>query len=207
MWSLFVAGLTAFLAGLAQSFGGSLGLAIVTFSLLVRLAVLPLTLRAVSAAQRQQAQFRQLQLELARLRARYQADPVRLNQEVRQLYQRQGYRSFDLVGLLGTLVQLPMGAGVYAAIRHGLGSSGRFLWMADLSRPDVGLALVVAGLSYAASVGQPAVSEQSRWLLAVLPTLVTAIVVWRLAAGLGVYWAVGSAVNLGQALLLRRRRG
>lgn len=34
---------------------------------------------------------------------------------------------------------------------------------------------------------------------------VTALIAWKLAAGLGLYWAASSAVGLGQSLWLRRR--
>jgi YidC/Oxa1 family membrane protein insertase len=42
-------------------------------------------------------------------------------------------------------------------------------------------------------------------LLHMLPVLFSFLMVWHLAAGLGLYWAGSSSVNVLQAALLRRR--
>jgi YidC/Oxa1 family membrane protein insertase len=47
--------------------------------------------------------------------------------------------------------------------------------------------------------------EQTRTLLQLLPVVISFVVVWHLAAGLGLYWAGSTSVNLLQVLLLRRR--
>lgn len=41
--------------------------------------------------------------------------------------------------------------------------------------------------------------------LQLLPVLVSFVVVWHLAAGLGLYWAGSSSVNVLQMAILRRR--
>ncbi len=189
----------------AQLYGGSISMAIVTVSLVVRLALLPLTLYLGRRAQAREALLKQLQPELQRLRTRYAKEPEKLARETMALYRRRGVRPLDGVSLAGSLVQLPFMAGLYSAIRQGVGAGGRFLWIADISQPDLLLALLIAGLTALASALQPNLQPQARFLLVLLPALVTLVFAWRLAAGLGLYWAVSSGVGVVQAVLLRRR--
>ena len=121
------------------------------------------------------------------------------------LYQEHGISGGLGDSLLVALVQAPLGAGIYAAIRQGVAGAGSFLWIPKLARPDAWLALVVGLLSFAALLLNPAMSEQTRTLLHWLPVAVSVLVVWHLAAGLGLYWAGSGSVNLLQMALLRQR--
>ena len=78
-------------------------------------------------------------------------------------------------------------------------------WIPRLARPDFLLALAVAALSYAAIVLNPAMPAQMKSLLQMLPMLFSFVMVWHLAAGLGLYWAGSSSANVLQAAFLRRR--
>jgi len=205
LWGLFITLIQAGLAILAQWYGGSVGMAIVTLSLIVRLALLPLTLYLGRRTQRREALLKELQPELERLRSRYGKDPEKLGRETMELYRRHNVRPVDAVGWAGVLVQMPFMAGLYTAIQRGLGAGSRFLWIADLSQADLLLALLVAGLTALAGVLQPNAQPQARLMLTVLPALATLLFVGRLAAGLGLYWAASSAVGVVQSLLLRRR--
>ena len=146
-----------------------------------------------------------LKPKLARLNERHAGDPAAKAKAMQALYREHGVSGGLGSSLLVALVQAPLGAGIYAAIRQGVAGAGSFLWIPKLARPDVMLALVVGLLSFAALLLNPAMSEQARTLLHWLPVVVSFLVVWHLAAGLGLYWAGSSGVNLLQMALLRRR--
>ncbi len=193
------------LFGLAHVWGGSMGAAILTLSLLVRLALLPLTLRMVKRGRRLAARQKSLTPSIERLRNRWKDDPTRLNEELVQLYRRAGVRPVRDSGLFGGLAQFPFVAALYTVIRQGLGGAGRFLWIADLARPDRFLALGVAALAalvVTVSPGPPGATAAR--LGAIVSALFTFVVLTRLAAGIGLYWAASSLVGVGQGLLLRR---
>lgn len=204
LWEHFVGVLGAILFALAQAYGGNLGLAIITLSLSVRLALLPFTLRLARRAQARQAMFVALQPEIRRLRARYDSNPPRLNAELHKLFRRHGYNPVDSGGLLGGVAQLPVGAGLYTAISRGLGEGGRFLWIQNLARPDAILALLTGVLTYLASILSPDVPQQARVVATLIPTLLTVYFVWNLASGVGLYWATSTAVGVLQSALVRR---
>ncbi len=205
LWNEFVACMAQALTALAHGLGNSYGLAIIAMALLVRLLLLPWTLRAAEQAWRQRQAMEALKPKLEALAKRHADDPVAHATAMQALYREHGVGAGMGSGLLTALVQAPLGLGVYSAIRQGLAGAGSFLWIPRLARPDLLLAFVVAALSYAAIALNPAMSAQAKTLLQLLPVLVSFIVVWHAAAGLGLYWAASSSVNLLQSAMLRRR--
>lgn len=205
MWSMFVDGLGMVLTQLASWLDSSYGLAVIMLALLVRLAMLPLMLRTAEQGWWRQQRLRALQPQLKQVRERHAGDPAAQAKAVQALYREHGISAGMGSSLLVALVQAPLGAGIYAAIRQGVAGAGSFLWIPKLARPDAWLALVVGLLSFAALLLNPAMSEQARTVLHWLPVVVSFLVVWHLAAGLGLYWAGSSCVNLLQMTLLRRR--
>ena len=205
MWSLFVHGLSGLLTQLAQWLGGSYGLAVIVMAVAVRLLMLPMTLRAAEQAWQRQAQLTRLQPELTRLRERHAKDSAAYASAVQALYRQHGVNSGLGSGMLTAIVQAPLSVGIYAAIRQTAAGAGSFLWIPKLTRPDAWLAFIVALLSCAAIMLNPAMSEQTRTILHWLPAIIALLMTWHLSAGLGLYWAGAGSVSVLQAALLRRR--
>ena len=205
IWSLFVGYLQTGLFILSQIYGGNMSLAIITLSLIVRFALMPLTLRIARRNQQKQTRLKAIQPELERIKKRYRNNPEKLAQKTMELYKKHNIRPLDGFGFLGSLLQLPIFAGMFSAIKQGVGNAGRFLWITDISQPNILLALIVAGLAFVSSAISPASQEQGRTIFIVLPALLTLFFVWRLSAGLGLYWAASSLVGIVQAALLRRK--
>jgi membrane protein insertase Oxa1/YidC/SpoIIIJ len=80
-----------------------------------------------------------------------------------------------------------------------------FLWMRSLASPDFLLTLVILSLTGVSAYLMPSASGQMRSTLSVLQVGVTFFIVWKLAAGLGLYWASSSLVGVFQTLWLRYR--
>jgi YidC/Oxa1 family membrane protein insertase len=203
LWTSFVGLLYATLLALSQLYGGSMGAAILTLSLTVRLALLPLSVRASRRALSRQAALARLRPEADRLRKRFEKKPARLAEELRALYERHNVRPLDPGALGSLLLQFPLFLGLYSAIGRGLVRGGRFLWIHDIAKPDVLLAALTAGLSWMIALMSPAPHDQSR-LLPVLTCVVMFVVVSRLAAGLGLYIAASNSVSLLQSWIVRR---
>src|SRR5260370_13017490 len=134
-WNSFVGLLSVVLSLLTTAYGGNLGLAIITLSLITRLALLPLTLRMARHAQAQQRILQTIKREIDDVKAKYKSSPQKLGAELSKLYQKHGVKPIDGVNSLGLLVQLLLGAGVYSAIIRGMGAGGGFLCLPNLSLP------------------------------------------------------------------------
>ncbi len=201
----FVDALEALLFTLTQAFGGNLAWAIVAFSLSVRIALLPLTYRIARKTRANHAKSLALRPDLEKLRQRFSKDPRRLMTETSRLYAKHDYK--PTTGMLGTLIQLPFILGAFQALRSVLasGASGRFFWISNIARPDVGLALAVTALTYVVTLMSPQIGSEARWIVIGMPVVMTLAILVRMSAGYGLYWGASTIVGGVQSLMLRRQ--
>ena len=205
MWAAFVEILRATIFGAAHVCGGSLGAGVLLVSAGVRLALLPLTLRLARRAREQQARIAGIQPQLEVLQRRYANDPQRLFTEMRALYAKHGIRLTSPSALVGLAVQFPLLGGLFSAVRNGLGAKVRFLWVADLARPDGILTLGVAGLTAWALSSVPRTPGQTNQLAFVIIALIgTVAFVWTASAAVALSVGSGSLVGVLQNWLLSR---
>ena len=93
------------------------GLAIILFTILVRLATLPLQLKQT----RQMKRMQELQPRMREIQERYAKDPQRKSQETMRLYKEQGVNPLGCLGPM--VIQLPIWIGLYQAIIKTLGTN------------------------------------------------------------------------------------
>jgi membrane protein insertase Oxa1/YidC/SpoIIIJ len=115
-------------------------------------------------------------------------------------------KKMTLGRVAGTLAPAPVLIALYSAVRQCAAVGGRFLWIADISRPDRLLATIVAAIAVGAAALAPVPEGQSRTLMTLLPAVITMIVLWKMAAGVGLYWGLSSAVGAAQVVLTNRGR-
>jgi YidC/Oxa1 family membrane protein insertase len=206
MWGSFVELLRAAIFGAAHVCGGSLGSGILLVSAAVRLALLPLTLRLARRAREQQARLAPLKPQLDALQRRYANDPVRLMTEVRALHEQHGIQVVSPSGFIGFAVQMPVLGALFSAVRTGLGAKVRFLWVADLARPDRTLVLAVAALTAWGVSRAPAAPAQPGGQTAFLLAAVigTVAFLWSASSAVALSAGAGSLVSLLQNWLLSR---
>jgi YidC/Oxa1 family membrane protein insertase len=206
LWNSLVDLLRTVVFATAHACNGSLGLAVCLVSLAIRLALLPLSVRLACRALAHQRRVLKLKPELDRLRKIHARDPNTLWQATTALHKRHGVEPVDAASLVGTLIQLPVLGAFYAALRRGIGTGVRFLWVSDLSRPSAGLTAVVTLLTVAGAALTPTVDPSRRmvWLQLLLSAGLT---VWLLSATSALFalaTGAGSLVGVLQALLVGR---
>ena len=205
--AVFVEPAAAWIFALAQLFGGNLGAAVIVVSVSARLLMLPLTLRLAERSLAHRKAMEAIRPELDKLRRRFRNRPQRLAREAAALLEERGVQAFDTGGLVGGLVQAPVFITLWTAVRQVAHSGGRFLWIADLARPDVILTALAAVLAGAGTVAGIDSEQASRAWLFLIPAVLSLCFLWKASAGVGLYWASSSAVGLLQGHLLRRRKG
>ncbi|MEM7355443.1 MAG: YidC/Oxa1 family membrane protein insertase [Acidobacteriota bacterium] len=205
-WDQAVDFLQSMIFAYAQASGGNLGAGILATSIVVRLALFPLTLRLARLAAAHQEAMRKLQPELDRIRQRFAKKPERIAAESLELFEKNNVSPYPLPGCFGALAQAPIFLAVYSAVQNVVTAGGRFLWIKNLAKPDAWLTLAVAALTYlsvAISVsGTP--PQPGRSLVLVLPVVVTVMVLAKASAGVGLYWGVSAAASAVQAYVVRR---
>jgi YidC/Oxa1 family membrane protein insertase len=205
LWTGFVDLIYKTLFGLSMIFGGNMGLAIGALSLGFRLVLLPLTLRLAYRALRTQAALKKVESELSSIRTRYKSDPAKMWEETAKVHQREGIRLVDGRSLISVAVQVPLFLALFSAVRRGLSSSGRFLWVKDLMKSDPIMAVICAALTGLSTFLGSNAPEQQRTASVLLPATLTLFFLWRMSAGVTIYTLGSGLVGLLQSLLIRRQ--
>ena len=199
LWNEAVEVLQATMFLYSQATGGSLGMGIVVVSLAVRMVMLPITLRVARLTAAHQTVLRKLQPELDVIRERYASEPERVVRETRRLFAREGASFFPTSSIVGTVLQVPILLLLFSAVRRVAEVGGRFLWIRDIARPDIGLTVLVTaltGISVAVGAGS---TEHGRMLLLAVPVVITFV-------ALSLYWGASGTVSIVQAALVRRTK-
>ena len=97
--------------------GHNFGITIIVFTILVRLATLPLTLRQIRSTKK----MSELQPRLKAFQQRYAKDRARLSQETMRLYKESGVNPIGCLGPM--IIQFPIWIGLYMAIINVLPTS------------------------------------------------------------------------------------
>ncbi len=181
-------------------------LRIMAVTFLARLALLPLTIKLATAAAAQQEAMRRSRRQLEEVRKEFKKNPARLAEETRRILAREGVSMFPRAGCIGALLQAPVFLALFDAVRQCAAAGGRFLWIRDISRPDIALAVLVAAVTAGSMAAgpQPDIPAQQRQLLLIMPALFTLLALWQMAAGVGLYWGISSVVGVAQGVIVRR---
>src|SRR5690242_1507737 len=108
-WNEFIQLLEAFLLTI-DHWVGNAGLAIIIFTLLIKVVTLPLTLRSIRSTKEMQ----RLQPVIKEINKRYKDDKAKAQAEVMRLYQQHGVNPMG--GCLPMVVQLPIFFALYSAL-------------------------------------------------------------------------------------------
>jgi YidC/Oxa1 family membrane protein insertase len=210
--------------------GGSWGWAIVGLTVVVRLALLPLTLRQFKSMQALQ----RLQPEIKALQAKYKEDKQRLNQEMMKFYQENKVN--PLGSCLPLVAQMPVFISLFYMLRTDLkhdicgpkvdaataagqkianvycGDSAQFLFIPDLTHKATGGVLITLIVLYVGSqvlssmlMTVSADANQRRIMMA-LP-LVFVFFIINFPAGLIVYWITTNLWTILQQYIVKRTVG
>ena len=202
-WAEIVSAVQSVITLIAAATGGNIGLAIVTVSVSLRVALLPFTIRLARRLEKQRQILAAIQPEVEQLRTRLKNQPERLASETLALYRRHGVKPLDSGSLAILLAQLPFVSALYGAISQGLGAGRRFLWIADLAKPDLLLVAITGALTWLTSIlGSPRDAGRTA---AAISVALTVVIMWRVSAAVGLYWASSTAVSALQAFWLRHR--
>jgi YidC/Oxa1 family membrane protein insertase len=196
----FLDGLMSLLASL---FEGNMGWAILLLALTVRLALLPLTLHLSRKMLVNQRKIKSLQPQVDMIRERLKHNPQAMFAAVSELYSQNGVHVINRSSILGALVQLPVFGLLYKTVSNASAAGGSFLWIRNLASSDLALTSIVLLLTGIAAYYVPSGANPPAALMVAAQIAITAIFMWKLSAGLGLYWVASSGVSVIQNVVLR----
>ena len=189
--------------------GLSYVLAIFTFTLVVRLIILPFSIKAAKSTRGMQ----KIQPEIKKVQEKYKNDPQKMNAEVMKLYKDNNVSMVG--GCLPTLLPLPILMALYwvfMGINLPDGQVASFLWIKDLFAPDPFyiLAIIAALSTYLPSyLMTKATPEQPGGMNMGTMNLVMAGMMGFMSlnfkAILVLYWIMGNVIQAVQTYFLNYR--
>ena len=194
--------LAASMTSLASLFDGSMGWAILAVSLAVRLALLPLTLHLARKMLANQAKIKVLQPRVNAIKERLAKKPQEMMAAISELYRENGAYLLDRSSLFGALAQLPVFGLLYKAIDNVSSQTGSFLWIKSLATPDALVTMIILVMTAVSTYYFPSAADAPTFMI-FIQVAFTAFIVWKLSAGLGLYWAASSLVGAVQTFVLR----
>ena len=210
-----------------DSVGLGWGTSIIALTLMVRLALLPLTLKQFKSMQA----MARLQPEIKKLQDRYKNDKERLNQEMMRFYRENKVNPF--ASCLPMVAQLPVFLSLFYMLRADLrrdicpdinpatratpvpcgdGGDAQFLFIPDLTSRAYGYVLITLIVLYVGSqllstlLMSTTTDKTQRMIFLALPFFFVAFV-WQFPAGLLVYWITTNLWTIVQQAIVRRRLG
>jgi YidC/Oxa1 family membrane protein insertase len=189
----------------AQLCHGNLGWGILVVTFLTRLALMPSGIRSAKAAQAHQHAMLRIQPRLDGIRSTYKGDSRRIAEETHRVMRAEGI-SIAPPGLLSNLVQFPVLIALYSAVRQTAAMAGRFLWIPNIAKPDWVLTLMVSGLTLISASLTRSSSAPVQTAIVVASAIVSAMVLSKMAAGVGLYWGMSTLFGTVQGMIATRKR-
>ena len=217
----------AFLLFFHDTVGMGWGASIVALTVVVRAALLPLTLKQFKSMQN----MVKFQPEIKRLQERYKGDRERLNQEMMKFYRENKVNPF--ASCLPLIAQLPVFLALFYMLQDDLrldicpevnppgtenpqpcgpGGAAEFLFIPDLTDKATGAVLVTLIILYVGSqllstvLMSTATDRTQRMIFLALP-FVFVIFIINFPAGLLVYWITTNFWTIVQQTIVRKRLG
>lgn len=197
MWLDVIRGLIDSLSSLV-----GMGLAVVLATLLLRTTMLPVSWSIAYRGCIRQKKMTKLKPELEQIKERFSGKPDLYLQQMKTLYSKNGLSFFDGKSMAGSLLQMPVLFGMFRVLRD-VGKGVRFLWVPNLLKPDITLA-ILAGLTTAIMmIVNPDMPESMRVLMIVVPSIIAMIAALKFCSALSLYWITSNCFTAMQTVVLR----
>lgn len=185
------------------------GITIIVFTILFKICLYPLYKKQIVST----AAMSEVQPKMQEIQRKYANDKELMNEKLMELYKEEKFNPMG--GCLPMLIQMPIIIGLFTLLRNPLAyiSSNdmifavheSFLWMTDLTQPDLWILPIAAGLSTFISFTQTqaqqggAQNAQMAPMMAMMKYFFPIMIVWMgrsFPAGLTIYWFIGTVVQI-----------
>ncbi|WP_394203854.1 YidC/Oxa1 family membrane protein insertase [Shewanella waksmanii] len=171
---------------LQLQFGLSDALAIVVFVSLIRLILLPVSLKATYQQYVQRAKLARLSPQLATIKS--QGTAVEQMQALAELRKANGINLVTPAQLMNGLGQSGIGITLFASLKQWSVNS-TFYWIENIAKPDYLLALCVSLLTFMTMMLTPG---EVHWYMAMIPALVAIVALMSFPATIAISYGVSA---------------
>ena len=187
----------------------SWGWAIVIFTILINIVLLPLRVQGMKSAVKMQ----RIQPQIDAIKAKYKnpkaTDPKagEMNAEVMALQKANGVSM--LGGCIPSLIQLPLLFAFFTMMTKVVElRQAHFFWLPDLSSADpwhiLPILMVITSFVAQYYTPSPGVDPQQQKMMAFMMPAFSGYMTWNYASGLALYWNIGNLVMIIQQQVMNR---
>ena len=203
---------------------GNMGIAILIFATLLRIALLPISAKSFVSM----AKMRKIQPKLQQLQKLYKNDRMRLNQEMMMLYRKEKINPAS--GCLPMLIQIPVFFSLYKVLSVSIAmrQAPFFGWIQDLSAPDptsvftlfgllpislpsfltVGVWPILMGITmYLQQKMNPAPPDKTQASVFKWMPIIFTFMMAQFSAGLVIYWTWSNILAIAQQKYIMNKYG
>jgi len=186
------------------------GWSIVGLTVIVRLAMVPLTIKQIKSMNA----LRALQPQMKEIQAKYKGDRQKMNQAMMRFYQENKVNPF--ASCLPLLLQLPVFMALFFLLngdefKDRVSASGDmdFLFITDITAKATGMELIVLMVLFivsqmASTLVMSVTADKTQQRIMLLLPIVFAAFIPNFPAGLIIYWITTNFWTLGQQLVVRK---
>ncbi len=204
--------MTAMIDFNATLFHGNYGLAIILMTLIIRLVIMPLTVKQFKTQKVMKTKMDALKPEMNAIQEKLKktTEPdkkAELQKELMGLYQKHGVNPLNM-GCLPMLIQMPILMGFYYAIKnsHEIATHS-FLWF-NLGEANIAMAIIAGAIYYLQSKislqQMPEEQQKQMKMMTMLSPIMILFFSFSAPAALPLYWSIGGLFLIGQTLILNR---
>jgi YidC/Oxa1 family membrane protein insertase len=187
----------------------SWGWAIVIFTILINLVLLPLRVQGMKSAVKMQ----RIQPLIDAIKAKYKnpgpTDPraAEMNAEIMKTQKEHGVSMFG--GCIPSLIQLPLLLAFFTMMNHVVElRQAHFFWLPDLSAADpwhiLPIMMLITSFLAQYYTPSPGVDPQQQKMMAFMMPVFSCYMTWAYASGLALYWNIGNLVMIAQQQVMNR---
>ena len=203
IWNLFTSVIVQSIEFFTHEVGIGEAFAIILFTLIGRLALMPINLLAMTKMYRNKKALSAIKPELDKIKVVHKDKPNELAKATMALYKKHNIKLLDKNSAINIASQGIFGFGMFQALQQIVFNS-KFAWIANIAKPDVALALFVGVITYFSMIMMPGSAEQTSTLLFIIPAVICIITLINFPSAIGLYWATSSVTSLIQSVLLNK---
>jgi YidC/Oxa1 family membrane protein insertase len=189
------------------------GVAIILLTLLIRIIVWPLMLKSYTSMKKMGL----LAPEIKKVQEKFKDDPTKQQTEMMKVYGQYGLSPFSFMGgCLPMLLQLPIFIGLYGVLDIAAELRGQsFLWVSDLSGPDIiytlpfygltinplPLVMMVSNFLQMKLTPQPPTVDKTQQNIFMMMPFIFLFICYNFAAALALYWTTQNLFSIFQTFV------
>ena len=224
-WYYFLTKPFLYLLGWLYSLIGNMGIVILVFATLIRLALLPIATKSYESM----AKMKKLQPKMEAIKERFKDNKQQLQIEIMNLYKRE--KVTPASGCLPMLIQIPVFFALYKVLSVSIlmRQAPFFGWITDLSQPDpssvftafgylpwpipsflnIGVWPLIMGLTMVIQqkLSPSAATNKDQKVMMMMMPIIFTFMLGNFASGLVIYWTWSNILSIAQQKYIMKKVG